>query len=82
MASYFEPGTAHDAKLVTPSDTVDLPGGVCQALYVGTAGNLSVITASGTTVLITGATAGSVIPLQVSRVKSTSTTASTILAFY
>jgi hypothetical protein len=80
MAPYFAPGTAVDAKAVTPSDSTDLSNGTCQALWVGTAGNVSVITAAGTTVTITGASG--LVPLQCSRVRSTSTTASTILALY
>lgn len=78
--TYFAPGTATDAKAVTPNDSTNLPNGACRALWVGTAGAVAVITTAGTTVTITGATG--VIPLQVSRVLSTGTVGSNILALY
>tara|TARA_B100001093_G_C26620438_1_gene924342 strand:- start:300 stop:773 length:474 start_codon:yes stop_codon:yes gene_type:complete len=49
-------------------------------LYVGTAGDVAVITNGGDEVTFTGVPAGTFIPVQVKRVKSTGTTASTILA--
>jgi hypothetical protein len=49
-------------------------------LYVGTAGNVSVITRGGDEVLFTAIPAGTFVPVQVTRVKVTGTTASTILA--
>lgn len=41
--------TAPASKLapVVPNDTIDLPGGVCRALLVGTAGTANLIDASG-----------------------------------
>ena len=71
-----------DYQSVTPSDTVDLTGGMCRGLWIGGAGNVVVITAKGTTVTISGALAGSIIPGYFTRVKSTSTTATLILAIY
>ncbi|MBY3073409.1 hypothetical protein HFO71_24140 [Rhizobium laguerreae] len=69
---------------VTPSDTVDLVIPT-RALFVGGAGNLSVqafdpATKKLATVVLTGVTAGSVLPIEVTRVNSTSTTATTIVA--
>ena len=49
-------------------------------LYVGTAGDATVITSGGDEVKFTGLPAGTFVPVQVTRVKSTGTTASTILA--
>lgn len=68
-------------EAVTPSDTVDLPGGVTRALMVGADGNLAVVYANGTedTIYLL---AGVVHPIQVARVKSTSTTATDIKAGY
>ena len=42
--------TAPASRLVpiTPDDDTDLPGGVCRALLVGTAGTANLIDASGT----------------------------------
>jgi len=56
------------AAAVTPSDTVDLVS-VSRALYIGTAGTLIVITADGDTVTFGAVTAGTLLPIRVSRVK-------------
>lgn len=72
---------ARDAKAVTPGSSA-LASGVCKALYVGTAGDVNVITEAGTTVLFAGVTAGSVLPIRCSHVLSTSTDADDIVALY
>ena len=36
-----------NAVPVTPSDTVDLPDGVCNALYIGTSGYVKITAADG-----------------------------------
>ena len=59
----------------------NIPNNGC-VLYVGTAGDVDIITAGGDSVLLTGVLAGSFIPIQVTRVKSGSTTALTILALW
>lgn len=69
---------------VTPSDSVDLPIRT-RALFVGGAGNISVqafdpATKKLATVVLTGVTAGAVLPIEVTRVNSTSTTATNIVA--
>lgn len=69
---------ATDGEAVTPSDTLDLSK-VSRALYVGTGGTLKVTLASGTD-LTFGAIAAGWHPLRVSRVWSTGTTASDIVA--
>lgn len=51
-------------------------------LYVGGAGNLRVLTSSGSDITFTGVLAGSFIPVQVKRVFATSNTASSILALW
>lgn len=68
-------------EAVTPSDTVDLPGGVTRALMVGADGDLAVIYANGASDTIY-LLAGVVHPIQVARVKSTGTTATSIKAAY
>jgi len=70
---------ARDATPVTPSDGADLVN-VTKALVIGGAGNISVITAAGNTVLISGLTAGAILNLRVSRVRATGTTATNIVA--
>lgn len=76
---------AEYAVVVTPSDSTNLTY-TTRGLYVGGAGNVSVEMA-GTggqeeTVLFTGVQAGSVLPIAVTRVNSTSTTATTIVALW
>jgi hypothetical protein len=72
-------GPCRNAEVVTPSDTADLAN-VSRYLWVGTGGNVVVITKGGQTVTLTSVPNGSLLPLCVSRVKSTSTTASNIVA--
>lgn len=79
---------AHDAVVVTPDDSADIPNtserGCC--LYVGdvSAGSdIKVTMESGSTpVIFKGVTAGSFLPILVTRVHATGTTAAEILALY
>lgn len=77
---------ANDALAITPSDTVRIEDAnsnpVNAILFVGGSGNVTVITAYGTTVLFTGVTAGTVIPVEVSQVKATGTTATDIVGMF
>lgn len=61
------------AAAVVPSDTENLP--VPSVVYVGGAGTVRVLTTQGDDVTFVGVAAGTVIPVQVLRVYSTSTTA-------
>ncbi|MBX5143198.1 hypothetical protein HJB79_31310 [Rhizobium lentis] len=74
-----DPGS--NAAAVTPNDSTDLTY-TTRAVYVGGAGNLAVVMAGGQTVTFTGVTAGALLPIRVSRVMSTNTTATTILAIW
>ncbi len=78
VQSSFE-GPARSAEAVTPSDTVDLAN-VSRALWVGTGGDLTVITQAGETVALLNVPDGSLLPLCVSRVKLTGTSADDIVA--
>lgn len=78
---------AHDAKSVTTSDTVNLPDtenrGAC--LYIGSVANgsdVKVTMEGGTEITFKGVTAGSFLPILVTRVWATGTTAEEILALY
>lgn len=66
---------------VTPSDSTDFSLGKCRALYVGGAGNLVAIL-GGTAITFNSVPAGSVLWIAASRVNSTSTTATNIVALY
>lgn len=73
---------AYKQIAVTPSDSVNLPG-VTRGIYVGTGGTIVVIPADGdATVTYTNVANGQVLPIQITRVNSTSTTASDIVAWY
>lgn len=64
---------------VTPSDTVSITTAP-RALWVGGAGNLSVLMSDGTTATLSGVPAGSLLPIQAVRVNATNTTATLIVA--
>jgi hypothetical protein len=68
------------AVAVTPGDSTDIP--VTRALFIGGAGNVVVRTVKGEQVTLTGVLAGTVYPIAVDRVLSTSTTATNIVALY
>ena len=71
---------ASDAIAVTPHDTTELDT-VCRALYVGGAGNVSVVM-NGTVVTFAGVGAGQILPIRTSLVRATLTTATSIVALY
>lgn len=72
---------ADRAVAVTPSDATDLTG--VRGVYVGGAGDLVVrmVNDPTTTVTISTVTAGSLLPLRVTRIMA-ATTATAITAFY
>ena len=82
-ASYEIPpgGPCRHAAAVTPSDSTPLAD-VSRYLYVGGAGNLSLIMQDGATVAINGVTAGSLLPVAASQVNATGTTATNITALW
>jgi hypothetical protein len=72
---------ARDAVAVTFSDTTvfaTLP----RALYVGQAGNLSVLMAGGQTVLFQGIQAGTVLAIRAARINATGSTAGSVVALW
>lgn len=77
----------YDAYPVTTSDSVDLPNGPCDAIVVTGAGNVAVqLDIGGTAVMaattLTTVAANQILPIQVSRIRATSTTATGIFALY
>lgn len=67
------------AFAVTPSDSTTLAG--VRALYIGGAGNVTVMPfGSGTAVTLVGAAAGQIIPVRCTKVMATNTTATSIVA--
>ena len=69
------------AEAITPSDTVGFTKGLCRAIYVGGAGNF-VALVDGVAITFNGALAGNIYPIQATRVNSTSTTATNLVALF
>ena len=75
------------AAAVTPSNTVDIAsvsGGSNNGcvLYVGTGGDLKVLTVGGDEVILSNIQDGTFLPVQVLRVFATGTTATSIVALW
>ena len=80
---FGDPGT--EIRAITASDATDLTG--CRGFfYTGTAGNIAVKTIHGasadTAVTITDCPADTIIPLQVTRIMATNTTATQIYGLF
>jgi len=76
---------ASKARAVTPSDTVNLPGGISLGIFIGTATacNIAMILQNDTTAVTWGnVQSGSVLPARAKRVMSANTTCTGILALY
>lgn len=71
---------AENAATVTASDATVFT--IPSTIYIGTAGNVNVKTKGGQTVLFSNLNAGTILPLLVTQVLSTSTTASNIVRLY
>lgn len=67
---------------VTPSDSATFANGQTRNIFVGGAGNLAVKFANGSTLTLTGVTAGSMLPIAVIGVMATGTTATNIAALF
>jgi hypothetical protein len=72
---------ASNAVAITAHDTNELAN-VSRAIYVGGAGNIVAVMLSGQTVTFTGVLAGTILPIRVKQVKSTSTTATALVNLY
>jgi hypothetical protein len=79
MAATFAQGYRRFAAITT-SDTVDLPGGVSDAILVGGAGIVQAVSESGTVVAMTLPVG--IHQLRLRRVNATSTSATLLVALY
>lgn len=71
-----------ELALISTSDTVDLVK-VCRAIYVGGGGNINILAAGDSApVLLSNASAGTILPIRAKRVYATSTTATLLVALY
>jgi len=66
---------------VTPNDSADLSE-TARGIYVGGEGDVSVVTAGGSSVTFSAIAAGTVLPVIVARVMATGTTATDIVALW
>lgn len=73
-------GFARDVVPITPNDSTDLTNVLLAITCKGTAGNVVVITAKGNTRTYP-ITVGEILPVGISRVLSTGTTATTLWGF-
>lgn len=85
--SQFVPGSGFSSPLqyafaIAPNDNSDVPS-LTRAIFVGGAGNISVIMENDTeAVTLVGVVAGSLLPMRVTRVRSTGTTATNLVGLY
>lgn len=71
---------AHGAASVTLSDSAIIPN--TRSLYIGVGGDVKVTLADGQSVVFKNANAGAILPVQVTSVWTTGTTATDIVALY
>lgn len=72
---------ARAASAVAPSDTTPLPK-VSRAIYIGQGGDVSVTMVDGDQVTFEAVPAGAVLPIRVSGVNATGTSATAILSLW
>lgn len=72
---------AENALAVTPDDTAAIAQ-ASRALYVGQGGDLAVEMLGGESVVLGNVPAGALLPLRVTRVRATGTTAARIIALW
>jgi hypothetical protein len=65
---------------ITASDTAAFAE--CDAIFVGSAGNATIVRADGTAVVFQGLQAGQVLPVKAIRVNTTNLTAGQLVALY
>lgn len=78
MASFVSNQIADRAYTVTASDTA---ANIYSYLYVGTGGNIALVTEGGDSVTFNNVPTGSFVWVRTSKIMSTNTTASQILGF-
>lgn len=72
-----------DLVTVVPSNTVPIvAGSKTRGLYVGVTGDVTVITGKAQTVKLTAVPAGTLLPIQVTHVKATGTTATDMVGVF
>jgi len=72
---------AKSAAAITASDATDITD-TPRAIYVGGAGNIAAVMATGEVVTFTAVPAGTILPIRVKRINATNTTATAMVALY
>lgn len=67
---------AYNGFAVTPNNSTEI---FARSLYIGGAGDVSVMMAGGATLTFVGVPAGTLLPFRVQRVRTTGTTATNII---
>lgn len=81
--AYKDISTAHKAIAIDVSGGDQTLEAGCRAIWVGGAGNVKVdFVSQGTAITLTGVPAGTLLPIQVSKVYNSGTTATTMTALY
>lgn len=73
--------SANVAVAITPDNATNFPDGQCRGIYVGVGGDV-VAVVDGAAITFKNAPSGAIIPIQATRVNSTSTTATNLVALY
>ncbi len=79
MSTQSDPAVG--AVSITPNDSTDLTV-TTRGIFVGGAGNISLVSADGNTVTFASCAAGSILPIVTKRVMATDTTATALVALY
>ena len=85
VSSSRYPGSAANGATVTPNDTQTLAAlGIPTpiAIYVGATGSVAVSMLNGQSVTFAGVPAGTILPIQVSQIFATGTTATSLVALW
>ena len=80
-AERYDATPSREAFSVTPSDVTNLDRRT-KGVWVGGAGDMSVVMHNGQTVTFPGILGGSLLPIAVTRINATGTTATGIVALY
>lgn len=70
---------ARQLRTITPSDSVDLPGGV-RGIYAAVAGDIAIVAIDDSSPVVVTVAANSIFPVQAKRVCATGTTATGLVA--
>lgn len=82
MANPIQSLTPRSAVAITKSDSTTYDGsngGQINGIYVGGTGDVAVVTANGETVTFSAVPVGTILPITVSKIMSTNTTATLML---